>query len=37
MFIYKGRPKGTLKEFFEFMLSDEGQSVVGKAFIPIKS
>lgn len=37
MFVYKGRPKGTLQEFFEFMLSDEGQSVVGESFIPIMS
>lgn len=37
MFVYKGRPQGTLREFFDFMLSDEGQTLVGKKFVPIKS
>ncbi len=37
MFVYEGRPQGTLRDFFDFMLSDEGQTLVGQKFVPIKS
>lgn len=34
--VAKGLPKDDLKKFFDFILSVEGQSIVGKNFVPVK-
>jgi len=31
-----GLPKGDVKKFIDFMLSDEGQKIVGSNFVPVK-
>jgi phosphate transport system substrate-binding protein len=34
--VTKGSPTGEAKEFLDFMLSDEGQAIVAKNFVPIR-
>lgn len=34
--VTKEQPTGDLKKFFEFIISPEGQAIVGKHFIPVK-
>jgi phosphate transport system substrate-binding protein len=37
IFIVKGEPKGTVKEFIDFTLSPEGQAIVkGEKVVPVK-
>jgi len=36
LLLAKGLPQDDLKKFFEFMLSDDGQKIVGKYFVPVK-
>ena len=36
LLVAKGLPKGDLKKFYEFMLSAQGQAIVGKLFVPVK-
>jgi len=36
LLVSKGLPKGDLKKFFDFVLSPEGQAIVGKNFVPVK-
>jgi phosphate transport system substrate-binding protein len=34
--VTKGLPKGDVKEFINFILSPEGQAIVGKNFVPVR-
>ncbi|WP_054696523.1 hypothetical protein [Geotalea toluenoxydans] len=34
--VTKGVAKGEVKEFISFMLSSEGQTIVGKNFVPVR-
>jgi phosphate transport system substrate-binding protein len=34
--VTKGLPKGDVKEFISFILSPEGQAIVGKNFVPVR-
>ena len=34
--VTKGLPKGDVKEFISFMLSEKGQSYVAKNFVPVR-
>jgi len=36
LLVTKGLPKGEVKEFISFMLTNEGQSYVAKHFVPVK-
>jgi phosphate transport system substrate-binding protein len=36
LLVSKAVPQGSLKEFFEFMLSPEGQALVGKRFVAVR-
>lgn len=36
LLVTKGLPQGDVKKFMDFMLSPEGQIVVGKHFVPVK-
>ncbi|RMF91299.1 MAG: phosphate ABC transporter substrate-binding protein [Nitrospinota bacterium] len=36
LLVSKGLPQGELKQFFQFMLSDEGQAIVKKHFVPVR-
>lgn len=36
LLVAKELPKGELKAFFDFMMSPEGQKIVGKFFVPVK-
>jgi phosphate transport system substrate-binding protein len=37
LLVTKGLPKGEVKEFLSFMLSDEGQEIVAKNFLPLRN
>jgi phosphate transport system substrate-binding protein len=36
LLVTKAKPTGALKQFFDFMISTEGQQIVGKAFVPAR-
>ena len=36
LLVSKTAPQGALKQFFEFMLSPEGQKLVVKSFVPVR-
>jgi phosphate transport system substrate-binding protein len=36
LLVAKTKPAGALKSFFDFMLSTEGQAIVGKSFVPAR-
>jgi len=36
LYLTKGNPEGAVKRFIDFVLSDEGQEIVGMEFIPVK-